>query len=81
MLALFGVVLGLANGTSVLLAILFALLRPIGAKVIISVRTSRRRAKFADQIDDTVQLIAGGFVPATVCHAPLASVANDADAR
>ena len=35
------------------LGVLFALLTPVVAKVIMIMRTSRRRAKFADQIDDT----------------------------
>ncbi len=59
--ALVGAVLGLANGTSILLAFLFAALTPVGAKIVLNTRTSRRRAKFADQLDDTLQLIAGGL--------------------
>ena len=39
-LGLLGVVLGLANGTSILLGLLFAILTPIGAKVMLNVRTS-----------------------------------------
>ena len=78
--ALLGVLLGLANGTSVLLAILFALLTPIGAKLFLIVRTSRRRAKFADQIDDSLQLIAGSLRAGHGLSTALASVATDADA-
>ena len=79
-LALFGVVLGLTSGTSVLLAILFALLTPLGAKLIISARTSRRRTKFADQVDDVVQLVAGSLRAGHGLSTALTSVATDADA-
>ena len=79
-LALFGVVLGLTSGTSVVLAILFAMLTPLGAKLIISARTSRRRAKFADQVDDVVQLIAGSLRAGHGLSTALTSVATDADA-
>ena len=60
-LALVGALLGLANGSSVLLALLFAALTPILAKVALIMRTAKRRAKFAEQIDDMVQMIAGGL--------------------
>jgi Flp pilus assembly protein TadB len=60
-LALVGVLLGLTNGTSLIWAIVFAIMAPVGAKIVVIMRTSRRRAKFADQIDDTVQLVAGGL--------------------
>ena len=78
-LALFGVVLGLTSGTSVVLAILFALLTPLGAKLIISARTSRRRGKFADQVDDSVQLMAGSLRAGHGLSTALTSVAADAD--
>jgi tight adherence protein B len=79
-LALLGVVLGLTSGTSVFLGILFGLLTPIGAKLIVSMRTSRRRAKFADQIDDAVQLIAGSLRAGHGLSTALTAVATDADA-
>ncbi len=79
-LGLLGVVLGMANGTSIVLGLLFAILTPVGAKVLIGVRTSRRRAKFADQIDDAVQLIAGSLRAGHGLSAAIASVANEADA-
>ena len=79
-MALFGAVLGLLNGTSILLAIVFSLLAPIGAKVFLSVRASTRRAKFADQIDDTVQLLAGGLRAGHGLSRTVAAVASEADA-
>ncbi len=78
-LALFGVILGLANGSSLLLGALFAALAPVVAKVILVVRTSRRRAKFADQIDDAVQLMAGSLRAGHGLSTAIAAVANDAD--
>jgi Flp pilus assembly protein TadB len=33
----------------------------VGAKVLLTVRASRRRARFADQLDDTLSLLAGGL--------------------
>jgi Flp pilus assembly protein TadB len=80
MAALLGAVLGLPNGTSVLWALLFAVLTPVVTKVLIIVRTSRRRAKFADQIDDTLQLVAGSLRAGHGFSTALASVANEADA-
>lgn len=79
-LALVGAVLGLINGTSLLLAIVFAVLAPIVAKIILIMRTSSRRAKFADQVDDTVQLIAGGLRAGHGLSRTVAAVAADADA-
>lgn len=78
--ALLGVLLGFANGTSIVLAILFALATPIAAKVLVIVRTSRRRAKFADQIDDSLQLIAGSLRAGHGLSTAIGSIATDADA-
>lgn len=78
-LALVGVLLGLANGTSLLWAILFALLTPVGAKILLILRTARRRSRFADQIDDTVQLVAGGLRAGHGLSRTIAAVANDAE--
>lgn len=77
-LALVGVLLGLASGTSLLWGLLFALLTPIGAKVMLSMRTSRRRDRFADQVDSTVQLIAGGLRAGHGLTRTVGAVANDA---
>ena len=78
-LALIGVLLGLSNGSYLLLGLLFALMGPIGAKVLLILRTSKRRAKFADQIDDTVQLLAGGLRAGHGLSRAIAGVANDAE--
>lgn len=77
--ALLGAVLGLTNGTSILLALLFAVLTPIGAKIVLNVRTSKRRAKFADQLDDMVQLIAGSLRAGHGLLRAIDSVSREAD--
>jgi Flp pilus assembly protein TadB len=77
--ALFGVLLGFASGTSILLAILFAIAAPMLAKAWLSARTSSRRAKFADQIDDTLQLIAGSLRAGHGLSGAIAAIAADAD--
>ena len=61
--ALLGVLLGLGLGPvgSIVLAVLFAVIGPVVAKIILRVRASLRRARFADQLDDTLQLIAGNL--------------------
>lgn len=76
---LVGAVLGLANGTSIVLALFFAVLTPIGAKVVLNVRTSKRRARFADQLDDTVQLIAGSLRAGHGLLRAIDSVSREAD--
>ena len=78
-LALIGVLVGLPNGTSLIWAVLFALLAPIIAKIIVVLRTSQRRARFADQVDDTVQLIAGGLRAGHGLNRSIAAVASEAE--
>lgn len=78
--ALLGVLLGLASGTSVLLAVLFAASAPVVARLMIIHRTAKRRTKFAEQIDDAVQLIAGSLRAGHGLATSVASVASDADA-
>jgi len=53
-------VMGLALG-GVVLSLVFALLAPVGAKLYLGFRTGRRRAKFADQLDDSLQMLAGSM--------------------
>lgn len=77
-LALVGVLIGFANGSSLLWGLVFAILAPIGAKVILINRTARRRARFADQVDDTVQLMAGGLRAGHGLARTVGAVANDA---
>lgn len=45
----------------VLLGVLFAALAPVGAAVLLSVLRGRRRAAFADQLDDALTLLAGSL--------------------
>lgn len=78
-LALIGVLVGFANGTWLLWAVLLALLAPVGAKLIVSMRTSKRRTRFADQVDDTVQLVAGSLRAGHGLNRSLAAVASDAE--
>ncbi|WP_104197830.1 type II secretion system F family protein [Cryobacterium sp. M15] len=53
----------LSEGTIWVLPImtLFAALAVVGAKVWLRLRTGRRRAKFADQLDESLSLLAGGL--------------------
>lgn len=43
------------------MGLLFFMLTPLGAMVVLKVLTSRRRAKFADQLGETLQMLAGGL--------------------
>ncbi|WP_241983460.1 type II secretion system F family protein [Cryobacterium tagatosivorans] len=61
MLALLGLLLGSENGLGVPLMVTLAALAPIGAKVTLAIRTAARRAKFADQLDESLGLLAGGL--------------------
>ncbi|WP_294179708.1 type II secretion system F family protein [uncultured Schumannella sp.] len=78
-LALLGVLLGFDSFWSIPLALGFALTAPIGAKVILSVLTSRRCARFADQLDDTLQLLAGNLRAGYGLVQSLDAVARDAE--
>lgn len=78
--AMVGVLLGITSGTSVLLGLLFALVAPLLVKAWLGILTGRRRARFANQIDDTVQLIAGSLRAGHGLSASVSAVAADADA-
>jgi Flp pilus assembly protein TadB len=78
-LALLGVLLGFGTLWSIPLALVFALLAPLVAKVVLAIRTAARRAKFADQLDDTLQLIAGNLRAGYGIVQALDSVARDAE--
>ena len=52
--------LGLLLG-GVLLGLLFAALVPLGTKVLLGLRRGRRQAAFADQLDDSLQLMASSL--------------------
>jgi tight adherence protein B len=45
----------------VLAALLLTLLAPLGARVLVRLRGSRRQARFADQLDDALQLMASSL--------------------
>jgi Flp pilus assembly protein TadB len=57
----FGIALGRLTFWSVVLFLLFALFAPLGARVLLSIRSARRRAAFADQLDDTLSLLSGSL--------------------
>lgn len=44
-----------------LIGILFLLLGPLGAMIVVKILTARRRAKFDQQLGDTLQMLAGGL--------------------
>jgi tight adherence protein B len=54
--AAFGVLLG-----GLVLGLLLALVVPLGARVLVKVKAARRRARFADQLDDSLQLMASSL--------------------
>jgi len=60
-LGAFGVLLGGLDVRTIPLVIGLAALAPIGAKVLLSVRTGKRRARFAEQLDDSLSLLAGAL--------------------
>lgn len=78
-LALIGVLVGLSSGTAFIWAPLFALLAPVGAKIFLIIRTAQRRTKFSDQIDDTVQLVAGSLRAGHGLNRALSAVASEAE--
>ncbi|WP_411721276.1 type II secretion system F family protein [Mycetocola sp.] len=60
-LAAVGLVLSIGTIWMVLSMLFFAAFAPIGAKVLLGVRAARRRAKFSDQLDESLTLLAGGL--------------------
>lgn len=56
-----GVLLGGLDVRTIPLVIGLGALAPIGAKVLLSVRTGKRRARFAEQLDDSLSLLAGAL--------------------
>ncbi|NNU27254.1 type II secretion system F family protein [Isoptericola sediminis] len=61
------------------LMLLLALVAPVATVLWVRVRTSRRRAAFADQLDDTLQLVAGSLRAGHSLLQALAGVAQQAD--
>jgi len=60
-LALAGLVLSRGTVWVLLVMAFCAALAPLGAKVLLGLRAGRRRAKFADQLDESLGLLAGGL--------------------
>jgi Flp pilus assembly protein TadB len=60
-LALVGMLLSAGSLWVIPVMVLFAGLAPLGAAVLLHVRTGRRRARFAEQLDESLQLVAGGL--------------------
>lgn len=78
-MTLIGVLLGIANGTWFILAILFGGATPFLAKLVLVIRTSQRQAKFGDQVDDTVQMMAGGLRAGHGLNRTIGAVAAEAE--
>jgi tight adherence protein B len=72
-----GVLGWLAGG--LLLALAALVVVPLGAKVLVSLRASRRQAAFADQLDDSLQLMASSMRAGHSLLRALDAVAQDAD--
>ncbi|MET0714075.1 MAG: type II secretion system F family protein [Mycetocola sp.] len=60
-LAVFGSLLTLGTLWMIPAILLGLGLSPLGAKVLLSVRAAKRRAKFGDQLDESLTLLAGGL--------------------
>ncbi len=60
-LAVFGLMLAFGTVWMLPLMILLASVAPAGAAVLLSVKAAKRRAKFGDQLDESLTLLAGGL--------------------
>ena len=78
-LALIGVLVGFGSWWSLVLALLFAALSPLIANAYLGIRTGRRRAAFADQLDDTLQVVSGNLRAGHGLTQAIDSVAQYAD--
>jgi tight adherence protein B len=72
-------VLGTVTG-GVLLGLLLLVLTPFGARLLVSFRSGRRQAAFADQLDDSLQLMASSLRAGHSLLRAMDSVATEADA-
>ena len=61
------------------LGALAALMLPAGAKLLVAQRTTRRRKAFANQLDDTLQLLAGGLRAGHSLLRAIDAVSREAD--
>ncbi|WP_456599186.1 type II secretion system F family protein [Blastococcus sp. SYSU DS0616] len=73
-----GLVGGLLGGP--LLAVLFVVLVPVGAKLLLGFRAGRRQAAFADQLDDSLQLMASSLRAGHSLLRAVDSVSHEAEA-
>jgi len=78
-LAVFGVLIGLGTWWSLAWGLVFAACALPLSLLLLSVRTARRRAAFADQLDDTLQLVAGNLRAGHGFSQAIDSVARYAD--
>lgn len=78
-LGLIGVLIGFGSFWAVILGLLFAAAAPLTVSLYLDHRTSRRRAQFADQLDDTLQLVAGNLRAGHGLLQAVDSVAQHAD--
>jgi tight adherence protein B len=62
------------------LGLLLAVVVPFGAKLLLKVRASRRQAAFADQLDDSLQLMAGSLRAGHSLLRAVDSVSHEAEA-
>ncbi|MDQ1577305.1 MAG: tight adherence protein [Microbacteriaceae bacterium] len=71
----------LGNGTiwAIPLMLVFGALAPVGAKVLLALRAGRRRARFADQLDDSLTLLSGGLRAGHSLLRAIDAVSRDAD--
>ncbi|TFV79538.1 type II secretion system protein F [Blastococcus sp. CT_GayMR19] len=77
--AVVGGAVGLVLGGPVLGLVLLCVV-PLGAKLLLTFRASRRQAAFADQLDDSLQLMAGSLRAGHSLLRSVDSVASEADA-
>ncbi len=61
-------------------ALIFLLLSPFGARFLLRFLASRRRAKFSEQLDETLQLLAGGLRAGHSLLRAIDAVAGEAEA-
>ncbi|MGJ9405723.1 type II secretion system F family protein [Nesterenkonia aurantiaca] len=81
-LVLVGSVVGFALGLVLsggLLAVLFAAVVPLGAKFLLGMRISKRQKQFAEQLDDSLQLMASNLRAGHSLPQALSSVAKEAE--
>jgi tight adherence protein B len=78
-LALAGVIIGFGTWWSLFWAVILAALAPLIMNIFLSVRVSNRRAKFSDQLDDTLQLVSGNLRAGHGLTQAIDSVARFAD--